>query len=215
MWCVGKIDEEYRKRMYALIELYARPYNPLHPVVCCDEKSKQLLRNIRKVIIGKIRKIDYEYKRGGTRNIFVGVEPLTGIRHVRLTKRRTKIDFAHYIKWLIDTHYKDAEKVHLVLDNLNTHFPKSFYETFPAEEAERILDKIEFHYTPKHASWLNIAEIEIGVMDAQCLNRRIPTEEQMIKQLEIWQKQRNDSQATITWKFSRQDADKKLGKYYI
>ena len=215
MWCIGKINEEYRKRMYALIALYAQPYNPLHPVVCCDEKSKQLLGNIRKIIYGKIRKEDYEYKRNGTRNIFVAVEPLAGTRHVRVTGRRTKIDFAEYIRELIDTQYTDAEKIHLVLDNLNTHFPKSFFETFPKAEAERILNKIEFHYTPKHASWLNMAEIEIGIMDRQCLNRRIPTEQEMITQLQIWQNYRNDKHAKITWTFSKHDADDKLGKYYI
>jgi hypothetical protein len=215
MWCIGKIDEEYRERMYALLALYAKPYDSLHPIVCFDEKSKQLLRDSRKILYGKIKKEDYEYKRNGTRNIFVAVEPLAGTRCARVTKRRTKIDFAHYIKALIDTKYNGAEKVHLVLDNLNTHFPKSFFATFPKEEAQRILSRIEFHYTPKHASWLNMAEIEIGVMDSQCLNRRIPTEQQMITELHAWQKHRNDNKAKILWKFSKQDADKKLEKYYM
>ena len=185
MWCIGKIDAQYRERMYDIAELYGRPYNPLEPVVGTDEKSKQLLENIHQELFGKIKKTDYEYKRNGTRNIFVAVEPLAGRRFVQVTKHRKKADFANYIKILVDDIYKDATKIHLVLDNLNTHFKKSFIETFGDEEARRILDKIEFHYTPKHASWLNVAEIEIGIMDKQCLNRRIPTEEKMTNELDI------------------------------
>ena len=215
MWCIGRITEEYRHRMYALIELYHRPYNPQEPVVCMDEKSKQLLANLRRIIYGKIAKVDYEYKRCGTRNIFLAVEPLAGKRIAEVTKRRTRADFATYIKRLVDEEYKEAVKIHLVLDNLNTHFPKSFHETFGQQEAERILSKIEFHYTPKHASWLNMAEIEIGIMDRQSLGERIPTEDILIRNLDIWQKHRNDAKAKILWTFSKQNADDKLNKNYL
>ena len=214
MWCIGKMDAQYRERMYDIIELYGRPYNPLEPVVGMDEKSKQLLESVRMELFGKVRKTDYEYKRHGTRNIFIAVEPLAGRRFVQVTKHRKKADFAHYIKLLADDTYKDATKIHVVLDNLNTHFRKSFVETFGEEEAVRILKRIAFHYTPKHGSWLNIAEIEIGIMDRQCLNRRIATEAKMAKELAIWQEQRNTTKATITWKFSKQDADEKLSKHY-
>lgn len=214
MWCIGKIDEQYRHRMYELIDLYERPYDPLEPVVCVDEKSKQLLGHTRKPLPGKIRKEDYEYTRNGTRNIFMGVEPLAGRRVVQLTGHRKKEDFANYIKMLVDDIYPLTFLIHIVLDNLNTHFEKSFYETFGPEEAKRILSKVRFHYTPKHASWLNMAEIEIGIMDRQCLNRRIPDEETMVRELKAWQNGRNEKQAKILWSFSKQDADDKLGKHY-
>lgn len=214
MWCVGKLNEEYRERMYALLELYHKPYNVKEPVVCFDEKSKQLLGGSRPEIGGKVKKIDYEYVRYGTRNIFLSVEPLAGKRHVEVTGTRKRTDFAEYIKNLVERDYPEADKVHIVLDNLNTHFPKSFYETYTKEEAERILSRIEFHYTPKHASWLNMAEIEIGIMDRQCLNRRIPEEKLLKSELLAWQKNRNLSKAKILWNFSRQDADLKLGSHY-
>lgn len=214
MWCVGKIDAEYRKRMYNLIDLYHRPYNPKEPVICTDEKSKQLLAHSRPSIRGKIRKIDYEYVRHGTRNIFLAVEPKAGKRYVEVTKTRKKGDFARYIKSQIDKDYAQADRIHVVLDNLNTHFAKSFYETFDIEEADRILSKIKFHYTPKHASWLNMAEIEIGIMDKQCLNRRISSEKLLKSELLAWQSQRNSQKTKIVWKFSKQDADEKLSRHY-
>lgn len=215
MWCIGKITEEYRERMYGLLELYARTYNPLEPVVNIDEKSKQLISDTRPCIYGKIQKIDYEYVRNGTRNIFVAVEPKAGKRMVRVTKTRKKADFAEFIKTLVDTMYPEADIIHCVLDNLNTHFATSFYETFEKEEAERILSKIQFHYTPKHASWLNMAEIEIGIMDKQCLYGRIGTEEKMLKELQTWENKRNQEKRMIEWKFTKQDADNKLSKHYI
>lgn len=217
MWCIGILNAEYRKRMYDILELYALPYNSEEPVVCVDEKSKQLIEETRESISGKkgkTKKIDYEYKRNGTRNIFVAVEPKKGKRHVKVTKRRTKSDFAYFIKDIVMRKYKSARKVHIVLDNLNTHFESSFYETFAKEEADEILARIKFHYTPKHASWLNMAEIEIGAMDKQCLNQRIPTEKKMKSELKAWQKRRNKKKATIDWKFTKQDADEKLGDHY-
>jgi hypothetical protein len=215
MWCIGKITEEYRERMYDLLELYAKPYNPLEPVVNIDEKSKQLISDTRPCLRGKIRKTDYEYIRKGTRNIFVAVEPKAGKRIVQVTKTRKKADFANFIRILVDEVYPEAVVIHFVLDNLNTHFAKSFYATFDKEEAERILSRIQFHYTPKHASWLNMAEIEIGIMDKQCLNGRIGTEEKMIAELQAWENKRNQEKKMIEWKFTKQDADSKLSKYYI
>ena len=215
MWCISEINEEYRQRMYDILNLYARAHDAAEPVICVDEKSKQLLDNKRSDIPGKIRKQDYEYERKGTQNIFVAVEPLAGKRVVKVTDRRKKEDFAIFIKELKEQHYAKAHKIHIVLDNLNTHFRKSFVDSFGEEQAEKLLKNIEFHYTPKHASWLNMAEIEIGVMDRQCLDRRIPTKEKMISELNIWQKQRNDQNAKIKWNFSCQDADTKIGKYYV
>src|SRR5680860_445048 len=165
MWCVTSITKEYRKRMYGLLDLYAKGYDEQFPVVCMDEKSKQLLTDLRGTIAmkpGSPAKYDYEYKRNGTRNIFVAVEPLAGKRTIKVTRTRKKIDFAQFIKGLVDNDYQKAKKVRLVLDNLNTHFPSSFYEAFSKEEANRILGRIEFYYTPKHGSWLNMAEIEIN-----------------------------------------------------
>src|SRR5660398_271693 len=176
MWCVTSITKEYRKRMYGLLDLYAKGYDEQFPVVCMDEKSKQLLIDLRGTIAmkpGSPAKYDYEYKRNGTRNIFVAVEPLAGKRTIKVTGTRKKIDFAQFIKGLVENDYQKAKKVRLVLDNLNTHFPSSFYEAFSKEEANRILGRIEFYYTPKHGSWLNMAEIEINMMDRECLARRI------------------------------------------
>ena len=215
MWCISEINEEYRQRMYDILNLYARAHDAAEPVICVDEKSKQLLDNKRSDIPGKIRKQDYEYERKGTQNIFVAVEPLAGKRVVKVTDRRKKEDFAIFIKELKEQHYAKAHKIHIVLDNLNTHFRKSFVDSFGEEQAEKLLENIEVHYTPKHARWLNMAEIEIGVMDRQCLDRRIPTKEKMISELNIWQKQRNDQNAKIKWNFSCQDADTKIGKYYV
>ena len=160
---------------------------------------------------GSPRKRDYEYKRHGTRNVFVTVEPKGGHREVRVTAHRTRPDFAKEIQRIVDLpRYQDAEKIHLVLDNLNTHFAKSFTETFTPEETARILAKIEFHHTPKHASWLNMAEIEIGILDRQCIRGRIPTEGKLVEHISAWQRERNREQATISWMFTVEDARKKF-----
>ena len=184
MWCIANITPEYRKRMYDLLNLYEKPYNSKYPVVCIDEKSKQLIGENRTPIPmkpGSPGKYDYEYKRNGTRNIFVAVEPKAWKRKIQVTRRRTKKDFAKFVQELIKD-YSGATKIHIVLDNLNTHFESSFYETFDKKEAKRILKRIVFHYTPKHASWLDMAEIEINVLSNQCIAGRISTEEQLIKQ---------------------------------
>ena len=204
--------------MYKLLALYARPYNKQYPVVCMDEKSKQLIEDIRGSIPlkpGSPAKYDGEYRRMGTRNIFVAVEPLAGKRRIKVTLQRKKDDFAHFIKELADRDYPQAKEIRLVLDNLNTHFAGSFYETFSKKEADRILKRIEFYYTPKHGSWLNMGEIEINMMDRECLARRIGQAEVLEREIACWSKQRNKKRKKIQWSFTRKQADKKLSKYYV
>jgi hypothetical protein len=216
MWCIATITPEYRKRMYDLLNLYGRKYNGQYPVVCVDEKSKQLLEDKRTIIPmkpGSPEKYDGEYKRMGTQNIFVAVEPMGGKRFIKVTDQRKKVDFAHFIKELIPL-YPKSKKIRLVADNLNTHFESSFHETFSAKEASNILKKIEFHYTPKHGSWLNMAEIEINMMDRECLNRRIGRKDILKKEIATWAKQRNIKKKKIIWTFTKQKADDKLSKHY-
>ena len=168
MWCIGRITVEYRDRMYALLGFYGRPYSAQEPVVCVDEKSKQLLRQTRATIAGqpgRCAREDYEYRRAGTKNIFVAVEPKGRRRCVEVTARRTKVDFVAFVRYLLETVYASAVTVHLVLDNLNTHFRKSFVDVLGETAAAALLQRVQFHYTPKHASWLHMAEIEIGIMD--------------------------------------------------
>lgn len=218
MWCVAEITAEYRVRMYRLLALYALPYNKEYPVVCMDEKSKQLLEDVRESIPlkpGSPAKYDGEYRRKGTRNVFVAVEPLAGKRRIKVTRHRKKDDFAYFIKQLVDRDYPQAKKIRLVLDNLNIHFAASLYETFSKKEADRILKKIKFYYTPKHGSWLNMAEIEINMMDRECLARRIGQAEVLEKEIASWAKQRNKKRKKIQWSFTRKQADKKLSKYYV
>jgi hypothetical protein len=215
MWCIPKLTPEFISRMEDILELYAKPYDPKEPVLCVDEKSKQLLADKRPVKnqtkTGTLRHRDYEYIRSGTKNIFVTIEPKGGYREVTVTDRRTKPDFANEIRRITDIRrYQNAEKIHLVLDNLNTHFETSFTETFSKEEAERILSRIQFHYTPKHASWLNMAEIEIGILSRQCIRGRIPTAEKLTAHLSTWQTRRNGCSAKIHWKFTVKDARKKF-----
>ena len=215
MWCIQTINAVFRTRMYTVLNLYEE--RPKRPLVCLDEKPKQLLGEKRMSIPmkrGSSEKYDYEYVRNGTANIFMAVEFKAGKRVTRVTKRRTRTDFAQFVKMLIDE-YPDAEVIRLVADNLNTHNEKSFYETFSKDEAERILSKIEFHYTPKHASWLNAAEIEINVMDIECTGRRIGDKEILTYEVAAWTKRRNDQKKKINWKFTRKRADKKLSKYYV
>jgi hypothetical protein len=218
MWCITKITREYRKRMYRLLNLYNKPYNPALPVVCFDEKSKQLLADSREPIPmkpGSTKKYDYEYRRNGTCNIFVAVEPKAGNHHIKVTDQRTRQDFAQFIKWLIDKKYKRAQKILLVLDNLNTHFKKSFFETFTKQECDRLLKKIKFIYTPKHASWLNMAEIEINLLDHECLDRNIGSREKLEEQVMVWCNENNIEKRKIYWSFTKHKADKKLSKYYV
>ena len=210
MWVIPTITPQFIERMEHVLDLYAKPHNPRKPVVCFDEKSKQLLEDIRPVIPmrqGAVRKTDYEYKRNGTANIFMTVEPKGGYRNVRATHQRTKADFAHEIRRIVDLpRYRHIEKMHVVLDNLNTHFKKSVRETFSKQETRRVLSKVQFHYTPKHASWLNMAEIELSILGRQCLNRRIPDMRPLKRHLKIWQARRNGHHSKINWKFTKQDA---------
>lgn len=217
MWCIAEITPEYRERMYRLLDLYEEEYDPDRPVVCLDEKSKQLIEDARKPIAlkaGSAAKHDYEYRRNGTRNIFVAVEPKGGRRTITVTATRKKQDFATFVRDLAENGYGQAKEIRLVLDNLNTHFEKSFHETFSEGEAEKLLERISFFYTPKHGSWLNMAEIEINVMDRECLGKRIASEELLVRRLAPWTKQRNLDGKKINWRFTKQDADKKLGKHY-
>ena len=204
--------------MYRLLALYNKPYDPSYPVVCFDEKSKQLLEDTRTPIPmkpGSLMKYDYEYRRHGTCNIFVAVEPKAGKHHIKVTDTRTRTDFARFMKWLIVTKYRKAKRIMMVLDNLNTHFAQSFYETFQMDECERLLKRIKFVYTPKHASWLNMAEIEINLLDHECLGRNIGNRVDLEKQVAVWTNQNNLDQRRIFWSFTKYKADKKLSKYYV
>jgi len=218
MWCIGKLTTEYRHRMYDLLDLYARPYQKNEPVVCVDEKSKQLLEQPRTSIPaspGSPIKEDYEYKRVGTCNIFMAIEPKGGYRQAEVTAHRTKSDFVQFISHVVKKVYAGAQKIHLVLDNLNTHFRSSFEEVLGVKRATQLLDRVEFHYTPKHASWLNMAEIEIGIMDRQCTGCRLPNEKTLRAGIVAWSDRRNQARSTIDWKFTRQDADQKLSRHYV
>jgi hypothetical protein len=218
MWCIGRITAEYRERMYDLLGLYAKAYDATEPVICLDEKSKQLLEQTRRPLptsAGQIAKEDYEYRRAGTRNLFVAVEPQGGHREVALTQRRTKRDFVEFVQHLVEVVYASARKIHLVLDNLNTHFRTSFEEVMGLEEASAFLARVQFHYTPKHASWLNMAEIEIGILDRQCTGRRIGDEARLRSEVLAWEQRRNQALCRIEWKFTRQEADRKLSRHYV
>jgi len=218
MWCIEAINDEFRERMYDILDLYQEPYSPKKPVVGVDERPKQLLGEKRKPIPmkpGRPERYDYGYVRKGRVNIFVAVEPKGGRRDVEVTHRRTRKDFALYMKRLVDEVFQDASVVRVVVDNLNIHSKASFYETFDKDEAERLLNKIEFHYTPKHASWLNVAEIEISAMNVECAGRRIKDKETLIQELQAWAERRNKSKKKIDWQFTKKDADRKLSKHYV
>ena len=218
MWCIQTIDTEYRDRMYDILSLYEEDYDPKKPLICLDEKPKQLLRDKRMSIpmkLGSSEKYDYEYVRNGTANIFMAVEFKAGKRVTQVTNRRTMKDFAQFMKILVTEKYSEAEVIRLVTDNLNIHKEKSFYEAFSEEEAKQILDKIEFHYTPKHASWLNAAEIEIKVMDIECTGTRIGDIKTLKNEVDAWTKRRNEQKKKIEWKFTRKNADEKMSKYYV
>ena len=203
--------------MEDVLEVYAEPYDPTRPKVNFDETSKQLIQETRHPLPaqpGKPQRFDYEYERNGTRHLFLFVEPQAGERHVHVTKQRTKVDFAHEMQWLVDICYPEAEVIRVVLDNLNTHKIASLYEAFEPAEARRIARKLELHYTPKHGSWLNMAEIELSVLQRQCLDRRIPDDDTLKSEIAAWEHQRNAEQATIDWRFSVTDARKKLERLY-
>jgi len=203
--------------MENVLEVYHRPYNHLFPVVCMDESSKQLLREVRPseaVAPGKPQRYDTEYERNGTGNIFIFFEPLRGKRFIDITASRKAVDWALQVKKLVDEIYPEAEKITLVMDNLNTHSGASLYKTFEPSEARRILDRLEFCFTPKHGSWLNMAEIELSILSRQCLNRRIPEMELMKTEVKAWQEARNSIPSAMEWRFTTDDARIKLKKLY-
>ena len=203
--------------MEDVLDLYAEPYDPQRPVVCFDETSTQLLADVREPLPakpGRPRREDYEYQRRGTRNLFLTCEPRRGWRHVAITRQRTMQDFAQQMRWLVDEAYPDVPVIRLVLDNLNTHRMASLYETFPAAEARRIAKRLEFHHTPKHGSWLNMAEIEFSVLARACLRGRNGDEDSLERAVSACVSERNAIGAAINWRFTAQDARRKLHRLY-
>lgn len=203
--------------MKDVLDVYQRSYDPQRPVVCLDEKSKELRDTPRGTLPaapGQEAREDYEYARHGTANLFLAVEPLAGRRSVRVTERRTAVDFAEQLRRLVDEDYPDVKQIVLVTDNLNTHRPACLYERFAPEEARRIARKIEWHYTPEHGSWLNMAECELSVLARQCLNRRIGNREMLVREVQAWEAERNAAQVTIDWQFTTADARIKLKRLY-
>jgi len=217
-WVIGRArNGQFVADMERVLEVYKLPYDPNLPVVCMDESPKQLIKETRSSIPmkpGNEKKIDYEYARCGMCNIFMANEPLKGKRFVEVTETKTKKDWALFIRSIADEHYKEAKIINLVMDNLNTHQPGSLYEVFEPEEANRLVKRFNFIYTPKHGSWLNMAEIELNVMQAQCLNRRIDNIETVRNEVKAWQKHRNSLKASINWQFKTEDARIKLKKLY-
>jgi transposase len=217
MWCIPKVDAEYVARMEDVLDLYAGPADPKHPVVCFDESPTQLIGEVRPAIParpGKLERYDCEYKRNGTANLFVFLDAHRSWRHVKVTDRRAAEDFAACMRDLADIHYPKAERIRVVLDNLSTHSAAALYQTLPAPEARRILRRIEFHFTPKHASWLNMVEIEIGVLRSQCLDRRIDCRQRLVRGIAAWQRRRTASGAPIKWMFSTEQARAKMRRVY-
>jgi len=203
--------------MEDVLDLYAEPEEPQYPVVCFDESPYQLISEVRQPVPaapGQSVRYDYEYRREGTCNLFMFVQPLVGWRHVKVTDRRTAQDFAHCMKDLVDSHFPQATLISVVLDNLNTHTPAALYETFTPAEARRMLRKLDFRYTPKHGSWLNMAEIEFAVLSTQCLDRRIPDQAIVRRCIDAWEAGRNAVQATINWRFTTTKARRKLKPLY-
>jgi transposase len=217
MWCVPEINGEYVARMEHVLDLYAETPDPRRPVVCFDESPTQLIGEVREPIPakpGQLQRYDSEYRRNGTVNLFMFIDAHRRWRHVKVTERRTLLDFAECMRELVDVHYPEAELVRVVLDNLSTHTPGALYEAFDAEEARRILRRLEFHFVPKHGSWLNMAEIEIGVLRGQCLDRRIEDAAVLKSEIAAWENQRNDAKATIDWTFTTEKAREKMGRAY-
>jgi len=203
--------------MEDILDLYHQPYDPKRPLVGMDETSKQLIRETRSRIpaqVGRVERYDYEYKRNGVSNIFMFFDPLGAWRHVKVTDRRTKVDWAQCMQELVDIHYPKAELIKVVMDNLNTHNPAALYEVFEPAEARRILSKLEFHKTPTHGSWLNVAEIELSVLTRQCLSRRIPDKDTLMTEAAAWEADRNCAGTKVDWRFTTADARIKLKHLY-
>jgi hypothetical protein len=211
------VSAEFVAAMEDVLDLYKEPYDPRRPTVNFDETSKQLIKETREplpVEPGQAARYDYEYERNGTRNLFLFTEPQAGWRHIAVTERRTMQDFAHQMQWLVDARYSEAEVIRVVMDNLNTHKHASLYEAFAPAEARRLLKKLEFHYTPKHGSWLNMAEIELSILSRQCLDRRIPDEATLRREITAYEDTRNAAKATIAWRFTTTEAREKLHRLY-
>ena len=218
MWCISAVNPEFIARMEDVLDLYSETPDKLRPVVCFDETPRQLIGESRVPVPpkpGRPARFDYEYVRNGTANVFMFVDAHRSWRHAKVTDRRACGDFAECMRDLVDTHYPAAERIRVVLDNLSTHTASALYETFEPAEARRILRRLEFHYTPKHASWLNMVEIEIGVMVAQCLDRRIPTKAMLVREVSAWERARNAAGARIKWLFTLERAREKLGRAYL
>jgi hypothetical protein len=217
-WCIPpQANAAFVCQMEDVLEVYQRPYDAQRPLVCMDEMPKQLLVDVREPIAcqpGMPARQDYEYKRNGVEDLFMLFEPLQGKRFVEVKDQRRRIEWAHVMKFVSDNLYPEAAKIVVVLDNLNTHSPASFYETFEPDEARRLSDRFEFHFTPKHGSWLNMAEIELSVLVRQCLNCRIPNKETLIQEVMAWQIQRNDEVVKVRWQFTTADARIKLKTLY-
>jgi hypothetical protein len=217
-WCIPpEADAEFVCAMEDVLEVYHRPYDEKRPLVCLDEASKQLVGEAVQPLPaepGQPERFDYEYVRNGTANLFMISEPLLGWRAVQVTERRTAKDFAEVVRWLAEEVHPEAEAVVLVLDNLNTHKPASLYEAFPPEQARRIIERLEIHYTPKHGSWLNMAEIELSVLAGQCLDRRIDNAGDLCREVSAWEEERNEQQVGVNWQFTTADARIKLRKLY-
>jgi transposase len=217
MWCIPKVDGAYVARMEDVLDLYAEEPDPQYPVVCFDESPTQLIGEVREPIPaapGRPERYDCEYRRNGTANLFVFLDAHKPWRHVKVTDHRTAADFAYCMRDLVDVHYPRADLIRVVLDNLSTHTAGALYETFPAHEAHRVLQRLEFHYTPKHASWLNMVEIEIGVLRSQCMDRRIGERKRLVSEIKAWEKQRNQSGARVKWMFTTERARVKLARAY-
>lgn len=217
MWCIPHVNAEYVARMEDVLDLYAEAPDPRRPVVGFDETPRQLIGEARVPIRaepGKPRRVDYEYVRNGTANVFMFVDVNRPWRHAKVTDQRTCVDFAACMRDLVDEHYPEADRIRVVLDNLSAHSAAALYHAFDPAEARRILRRLEFHFTPKHASWLNMVEIEIGVMVTQCLNRRIPDKATLIKEIAAWERRRNAEEARIKWMFTVDRAREKLGRLY-
>jgi transposase len=217
MWCIPEVDGTYVARMEDVLDLYAETPGPQRPVICFDESPQQLIGEVRQPIPsppGQLERYDCEYRRNGTANLFVFLDAHQSWRHVKVTDQRTAADFAHGMKDLVEVHYPAADRIRVVLDNLSTHTAGALYETFPASEAHRILQCREFHYTRKHARWLNMVEIEIGALRGECLDRRIGDRKRLVTEINAWQKQRNASGARIKWMFNTEKARLKLAHAY-
>ena len=217
MWCIPKVDPEFVARMEDVLDLYTTPPAPHTAVICFDETPRQLIGEARVPVRtepGRRARYDYEYCRNGTANVFMFLDAHSPWRHAKVTEHRAAVDFAECMRDLVDEHYPDADRIKLVLDNLSTHSPGALYEAFPPEEARRILRRLEFHYTPKHASWLNMVEIEIGVLVAQCLDSRIPDIRKLTAEVAAWTRARNAEKAKVRWMFGIDKAREKLGRAY-